>query len=158
VNKNAPVLVSPLYCQLRKHVTALGNTLFSLFSIHLCNWRSAINHLKNQCSGNWYSSKLLISNWTVMWEVKYFHICNDTSVLHSDYTQITYKQKKQTKKKRLYNDTDYILICPQLLRKYMVLSKYTSQLLAMPCVYVTSRMSHGHTTFVCLSTVQPLHL
>jgi len=89
VKNNVLVLVSALYCQLRKHVTAVGNTLFSLFSIHLRNWRSAINHLKNQCSGNWYSSMLLISNWTVMWEGKYFHICNDTSVLHSDYAQIT---------------------------------------------------------------------
>jgi hypothetical protein len=119
--------------QLRKHVTAMGNTLFSLFSIHLCNWHSAINHLKNQCSGNWYSTMLMISNWTVMWEGKYFHICNDTSVLQSDYIQITH----QLKTYHLYTDTNHILINPQLLRKYTVLSKYTSQLLVMLYVNVT---------------------
>jgi hypothetical protein len=90
VKKNALVLVSALYCQLGKHVPAMGNTLFSLISIHLCNWRSAINHLKNQCSGNWYSSMLLISNWTVMWEENTFTFVMTLQF----YTQTTQKLHK----------------------------------------------------------------
>jgi len=96
---------------------------------------------------------LLVSNWTVMWEGKYFHICNDTSVLHSDYTKITLK-----KIYCLYTDTNYILIFPQLLWKYTVPSIYILQLLAMLYMYLTFRSSHGHTKFVCLFTVQPLYV